>query len=62
MVASEASLVVDSVIRSQFVDQINSFLARHTFLGCACKRHDCTEEEICALFSRLFEEIEERVR
>lgn len=39
MVASETGFVVDAVIGSQLVDEIDGLFASHTFLGCACKCH-----------------------
>lgn len=39
VMASEASLVVDTVICRQLIHQIHSLITGHAFLGCSCKRH-----------------------
>jgi len=39
VMASEASFVEHSVICSQLINQINSFVTSHTLLGCSCKCH-----------------------
>lgn len=40
MVATEAGFVIDSVVSSELVHQIDGLLAGHTLLGSPCKGHD----------------------
>lgn len=40
VVATEAGFVIDSVVSSELVHQIDGLLAGHTLLGSPCKGHD----------------------
>lgn len=42
VVASKASLVINTVISGKLINQIHSFVAGCTFLGCSCKCHCST--------------------
>lgn len=54
--------MVDTIVSSEFVDQIHSFVTGHAFLSCSCKsRHGCRsqssdseEEEKCGVLNGNF--------
>lgn len=42
VVASKASFVIDTIISSELINKIHSFVTGHAFLSCSCKCHSFT--------------------
>lgn len=53
VVASEASFVIDTIISSELINKIHSFVTGHAFLCCSCKCHCFTHTKKSRKFKKI---------